>query len=92
MQKEMLRSMYPEGTRIKLISMPDKPETRPILPGSIGSVAHIDDAGQIHMRWDNGRTLAIIPQVDSFRKLTKEELTQEQNMVIKVRGMEEMTL
>ena len=61
-------------------------------PGTRILLDHVDDAGQIHMRWDNGRTLAIIPQVDSFRKLTKEELTQEQNMVIKVRGMEEMTL
>ena len=87
MQKEMLRSMYPEGTRIRLISMPDKPEARPILPGSIGSVAHIDDAGQIHMKWDNGRTLAIVPQVDQFRKLTKQELMEEQGRV----AMQEMS-
>ena len=73
MQKEMLRSMYPEGTRIKLISMPDKPETRPILPGSIGSVAHIDDAGQIHMRWDDGRSLALIPGYDEFEILAHAE-------------------
>ena len=83
------RLNYPPGTRILLEHMDDK---FAVPDGTRGTVDHVDDAGQIHMRWDNGRTLAIIPQVDSFRKLTKEELTQEQNMVIKVRGMEEMRL
>ena len=81
------RLNYPPGTRILLEHMEDK---FAVPDGTLGTVDHVDDAGQIHMRWDNGRTLAIIPQVDSFRKLTKEELTQEQNMVIKVWGMEEM--
>ena len=83
------RLNYPPGTRILLEHMDDK---FAVPDGTRGTVDHVDDAGQIHMRWDNGRTLAIIPQVDSFRKLTKEELTHEQNMVIKVRGMEEMRL
>ena len=83
------RLNYPPGTRILLEHMNDK---FAVPDGTRGTVDHVDDAGQIHMRWDTGRTLAIIPQVDSFRKLTKEELTQEQNMVIKVRGMEEMRL
>ena len=30
------------------------------------------------MHWDNGRTLALDPEADSFRKLTAEELAQEQ--------------
>lgn len=58
-----LRSKYPEGTRIKLIFMNDKyapPE------GSKGTVSTIDDLGQIHMKWDNGSTLAIIPSDDKF--------------------------
>lgn len=83
------RLNYPPGTRILLEHMDDK---FAVPDGTRGTVDHVDDAGQIHMRWDNGRTLAIIPQVDSFRKLTKEELTQGQNMVIKERGMEEMRL
>lgn len=41
------------------------------------TVEHVDDAAQIHMRWDNGRTLAIIPEEDDFRKLTAEELAEE---------------
>lgn len=30
------------------------------------------------MAWDNGRTLAVIPGVDTFRRLTPQELAEEQ--------------
>ena len=60
-----LRKQYPIGTKIQLISMRD--EKYPILPGTIGEVTHIDDLGSIHMKWQNGSSLAIIPEVDSFR-------------------------
>ena len=33
----------------------------------------------IHCAFDNGRQLGIIPGEDSFRKLTAEELAEEQN-------------
>ena len=62
---EQLRKQYPVGTKIQLISMRD--EKYPILPGMIGEVTHIDDMGSIHMKWENGSFLAIIPEVDSFR-------------------------
>ena len=62
---EQLRKQYPIGTKIQLISMRD--EKYPILPGTIGVVTHIDDMGSIHMKWQNGSSLAIIPEVDSFR-------------------------
>ena len=60
-----LRKQYPVGTKLQLISMRD--EKYPILPGTIGEVTHIDDMGSIHMKWQNGSSLAIIPEVDSFR-------------------------
>ena len=73
-----VRLNYPPYTRIELVHMEDNwavpPETR-------GTVEHVDDAGQIHMKWDNGRTLAIVPQVDKFRKLTQQELLDEQGTV-----------
>ena len=70
------RLNYPPGTRIELIQMGDDP--RPVAPGTRGSVRFVDDMGSIHMHWDNGRTLALIPGEDSFRKLTPEEIAQEQ--------------
>lgn len=62
---EQLRKDYPAGTKIQLISMRD--EKYPVLPGTVGEVTHIDDMGSIHMKWQNGSSLALIPEVDSFR-------------------------
>lgn len=74
---ERMKRCYPPGTRLVLISMDDAYASIP--SGTKGTVVHVDDAAQIHMEWDNGRTLAIVPGEDSFRKLTDEEITEEQN-------------
>ena len=62
-----LKADYPAGTRIRLIHMDDP--YAPVLKGTTGTVVSVDDAGNIHMNWDNGRTLAICPEVDSFTKI-----------------------
>lgn len=59
-----IREQYPSGTRIRLESMEDP--YAPIPPGTEGEIDFIDDAGQLHMKWDNGRSLALIPGVDKF--------------------------
>jgi len=46
-------------------------ETYPVLPGTVGKVTHIDDAGSIHMRWENGSSLALIPEIDSFQTVSE---------------------
>lgn len=74
---QCMKDSYPPGTRIMLISMDDP--YAPIPSGMKGTVDYVDDAAQIHMRWDNGRTLAIVPEEDDFRRLTEEELAEEQN-------------
>lgn len=68
---EQLRKQYPVGMKIQLISMRD--EKYPILPGTIGEVTHIDDLGSIHMKWQNGSSLALIPEVDSFKAVVAEK-------------------
>ena len=66
-QIEVLKALYPAGTRIELFSMEDPYSNFPA--GTKGSVAFVDDMGTIHMKWDNGSSLGIIPGVDSFRKI-----------------------
>ena len=68
-QVECLRQTYPLGTRIVLNQMED---SQGVPAGTRGTVAYVDDAGQLGMKWDNGRTLSPIPGVDSFRKLTEQ--------------------
>ncbi len=73
---ERMKQTYPPGTRIQLDHMEDP--WAPVPPGTRGTVAYVDDIGQIGMKWDNGRTLSLVPGEDSFRKLTEEELAEEQ--------------
>ena len=70
-QLRSLRERYPTGTRIRLNHMDDP--YAPIPPGTIGSVDYIDDAGNIHMKWDNGRTLSLIPGEDDFTIITNDK-------------------
>ena len=79
-----IKENYPPGTRIQLIQMEDK---WAVPSGTRGTVDHIDSLGQVHPKWDNGRSLAVVPQVDQFRKLTEQELQKEQGI-----RMEEQTL
>ena len=79
-QVEFTRSCYPPGTRIVLNSMNDP--YAPVESGIRGTVRYVDDAGQVGVAWDNGRSLSLIPGVDSFRKLTQQEITQEQSMTM----------
>ena len=67
---EQLRKQYPKGTKLQMITM--RNEKYPIPPGTVGEVTHIDDMGSIHMKWENGSFLAIIPEVDSFKVLEAE--------------------
>lgn len=74
---------YTPGTRILLNHMEDQ---WAVPSGTRGTVEYVDDAGQIHPKWDNGRTLAIVPQVDSFRKLTEQELQEEYQLGVQEQG------
>ena len=62
-----IKEQYPPGTRIRLNSMEDP--YAPVAPGTEGEVDFVDDEGQIFMKWDNGRTLPLIPGEDSFTVL-----------------------
>lgn len=61
---DFLRQQFPKDSRIQLTEMGDDPQ--PLPPGSTGKLDHIDDAGQFHVNWDNGRTLALVLGEDRF--------------------------
>ena len=61
---KLLRQRYPKGTRICLDSMKNDPF--PIPSGSKGTVDFIDDAGNLIMKWDSGRSLSLIPGEDKM--------------------------
>ena len=46
-----LKEKYPKGTPIHLYCMAGETS---VPPGSKGIVDHVDDIGQIHMKWENG--------------------------------------
>ena len=41
--------------------------------GVCGTVESIDDAGQLHVKWDNGSTLALNPECDEFTILNDKQ-------------------
>ena len=66
---EVLRKRYPKGARVELISLED-PYAR-IPEGTKGTVDAVDDIGTIHVRWDNGSRLGVVPGVDTIRKVNE---------------------
>ena len=62
-----IKEQYPPGTHIRLNSTVDP--YAPVAPGTEGEVDFVDDIGTIHMKWDNGRALGIVPGEDSFSVL-----------------------
>ena len=75
---QRMKDNYPPGTRIMLLQMGDDPH--PVEPNTRGTVKFVDDMGTLHCDFDNGRQLGVVPGEDSFRKLTEQELAEEQKM------------
>ena len=67
-QLKQLREEYPVGTRVELISM-DDPYRGKLGPGCQGTVRWVDDMGTIHVNWDCGSGLGLIPGEDEFKRI-----------------------
>lgn len=87
-QAKMLKDMYPKGTRVLLVEMGDDP--RPIEPNTRGTVDVVDDIGTVHCTFDNGRHLGLVYGEDHFRKLTQEEIEEENNAICVEESMEDV--
>ena len=69
---ELLRKKYLEETRVRLFSMTGEPQMQ---EGLTGTVRFVDDIGSIHVDWDNGSTLALIPDEDDFEILKEQQIS-----------------
>ena len=86
---EVLRKRYPKGTRVELVSLED-PYAR-IPEGTKGTVDAVDDIGTIHVRWDNGSRLGVVPGVDTIRKVNEiSGLLKEQILQVRDTGLVNM--
>jgi predicted CopG family antitoxin len=59
-----------EGMRIQMISMDDQ---HAIDRGMQGTIVRIDDLGTLHVKWDDGSTLGVIPEIDEYQLLPNED-------------------
>ncbi len=64
---ELVRKLYPKGTRVELIQM-DDPYSH-LRPGDKGTVQFVDDTGTIFVDWDSSSGLGVVYGVDRVRKL-----------------------
>jgi hypothetical protein len=62
--KAWISETFPVGTKVELIYMDDI-QAPPV--GTKGTVFHIDDASQLHVRWETGSGLALNYGIDEFR-------------------------
>lgn len=63
---ESIKKIYKPGDRLELVHMED---SYAVPTGTQGTVDFIDDAGNVHMKWDNGSRLSFLPGVDTCKRL-----------------------
>ena len=68
---EMVKKQYPVGTRIRLNSLCNEKHGMPA--GLCGTVMGVDDQPALLMKWDNGRSLSLMPFEDSFTVIQNEQ-------------------
>jgi hypothetical protein len=60
------------GMRIRMGEM-DGGELNPVDEDLEGTIHHIDDIGTLHVKWDDGRYVGVIPNVDTYQLLPAED-------------------
>ena len=49
-------------------------DCHPVPDETLGTVQFVDDAGTIHVGWDNGSSLGLVPDEDQFTKVKRKEM------------------
>ena len=57
------------GRRVRLISTTDQYTN--LRTGDEGTVVLVDDIGTVHVSWDNGSSLGLVPREDNWQLLDK---------------------
>ena len=63
-----LEKRFPAGAMVELVKMEDG-DSPPI--GTKGKVLQVDALGTVHVLWETGSTLGIIPSVDEIRLVSE---------------------
>lgn len=71
-EKMILKEMYPAGCRVILEEIVSDPESG-VKPGDLGTVLGLDNAGGLHIAWDQGKSLVLIYGEDCCKCLLKSE-------------------
>lgn len=58
-----VKAAYPPGTSVQLVRMKDI-QAPPV--GTLGIVRHVDDMGTIHVAWESGGSLGLVPGEDRW--------------------------
>ena len=61
-----IKEKYLPGMRVRMTKDMNDPYNQGKKTGDEGTISVVDDIGSIHVKWDNGGSLAIIPEVDGF--------------------------
>ena len=59
-----------EGMRIRMLHMDDQ---HGVDEGMEGTIVRIDDLGTLHVHWDDGSQLGVIPELDKYELLPAED-------------------
>ena len=66
-QVNRVREMYPNSTRVELVSMSDPYTT--LVPGNQGTADHVDDTGTLFVNWDCGSRLGVVYGEDRVKRV-----------------------
>lgn len=62
-------SPYDQGDRVELVSTTD--EHTDLKPGAKGTVTSVDGLGTVHIDWDEGGNLGMVPGEDEIKLIEK---------------------